>query len=68
MNNKKYKFIGGTSEQARWGSCTGDITSLKEGEIYTLKNTEVHSWHTALSFEEVTGTFNSVMFEEIKSA
>lgn len=39
---------------------------LKVGNIYTVKETVVDSWHTDVYLEEVPGVpFNSVLFDNI---
>lgn len=39
---------------------------LKADAVYTVASTEVHSWHTLVTLEEVPGIqFNSVLFEEV---
>lgn len=61
----KIKYTGCTDEQVRWGGNDDPRGVLKEGEVYTLKDKEVHSWHTKITLEEVPGRFNSVCFEEV---
>ena len=40
---------------------------FKVGQIYTIKNIDVHSWVSYVEFEECPGkTFNSVMFDDIR--
>lgn len=38
---------------------------MKEGEILTASNIRVGSWESSIEFEELTGRWNSVMFETV---
>ena len=39
---------------------------LKEGKVYTVECTEVHSWHTDVYLREVPNiAFNSVDFDDV---
>ena len=59
----KVVYTGSSQEQCNWGSYTGDWSSLKEGETYTVDKVEPKHWHTKLYLKEVQGNFNSVCFE-----
>ena len=64
----KVVFSGDVSEaQIRWGGHSDPRSILTPCHIYTVKKTEVHSWHTKIYLEEHPElSFNSVWFEEIK--
>lgn len=62
----KVKYVGCSDEQANWGNNDDPRDILTEGEIYTLSDKEVHSWHTKYSIEGFKGQFNSVCFEEVE--
>lgn len=36
---------------------------IKEGEVLTVSKFHLGGWHSSIEFEELTGRFNSVMFE-----
>jgi len=38
---------------------------IKEGEILTVSKFHLGGWHSSIEFEELTGRFNSVMFEPV---
>jgi hypothetical protein len=61
----KIKFIGASDDQVKWGSNDDPRDVLKINEIYTIKEVEVHSWHTKIYLEEAPGKFNSVHFREM---
>jgi hypothetical protein len=64
---KKVRFIDSNKEQVNWGSNDDPSLVLKQGEIYTVLCTEVHSWHTNIILEEFPNLkFNHVSFEEVK--
>ena len=63
MSEAKVKFIGCSEAQHEWGNHTGDYTKLKIGKTYTVREKEIHSWHTKIYLEEIAGSFNSVCFE-----
>jgi hypothetical protein len=35
-------------------------------DIYEVDSVQIGDWHTSVSFKGITGSFNSVMFEEVK--
>jgi len=39
---------------------------LKVGQIYTIVDIQVSSWISHVKLEEVSGRFNSVMFDNIR--
>jgi len=61
----KVKFIGGTKDQHNWGNNDDPNGILVVGQIYTVKRTEVHTWHTKVYLQEVPGRYNSVCFKEV---
>jgi len=61
----KVKFTGCSESQRKWGSYDGNWDDLKEGEIYTIDYTDVHSSHTRVYLKGYKGCFNSVCFEDI---
>lgn len=36
---------------------------MKEGEILTVSNIRIGGWESSIEFDELTGRWNSVMFE-----
>lgn len=51
-----------------WFKCNENSHLLTVGDIYTVTDVEVHSWHTNVYVAEIPGVaFNSVLFEEIES-
>jgi len=62
----KVKFLGSTDTQVKWGDNDDPSKVLKKGEIYILKDVEVHNWHTKVYLEGIKGKFNSVSFKEVK--
>ena len=62
----KVKFVGASDEQVGWGSNDDPREYLQLGGIYTIKEKDVHSWHTKVTLEEFPDyRFNSVHFEEL---
>lgn len=39
---------------------------IKAGDILTVESTSVGSWSTYVTFEEIWGSHNSVMFEDVE--
>ena len=60
----KVRFIGESDSQVKWGGNDDPRNCLKEGEIYTVDHTEIHSWHTKVYLQEVGGRFPSAAFED----
>lgn len=62
----KVRYVGCTSEQVAFGNNEDPRPLLKVGEIYTVHQKEVHTWHTKY-FLSVYPTlpFNSVSFEVV---
>lgn len=59
-------YHGCSKEQIAWGSNDNPSTVLTMGNVYTIKRTEVHTWHTKIELEEFPGMlFNSVCFREL---
>ena len=67
----KVRYIGFhlTGEYSEWiMSFDGNDDprgKLKDGEIYTVDHTEVHSWHTKVFLQEVEGIFGSCHFAKV---
>lgn len=59
----KVKFTGATDDQVKWGSNDDPRKLLEQGKIYTVREVEVHSWHTKIYLVGIDGKFNSVHFE-----
>ncbi len=60
------RFIGATHNQVAWGSNDDPNKALKLNGTYTVRDVEVHSWHTKLKLDGIAGQFNSVSFEKVK--
>ena len=57
------RYVGASDQQVRWGGNDDPRGVLKQGELYTLVNVDVHKWHTKLSLEGIPNlAFNSVHF------
>jgi len=64
--NDKIKYIGASQAQVEFGGHDDPRELLKENEIYTVSDVEVHSWHTNIILDEFPDKqFNSVCFEEV---
>jgi hypothetical protein len=63
----KVRYDGAVDIQVRWGSNDDPQEyGLIKGEIYTVKNQEIHSWHTKIILEEFpTLKFNDSSFTYI---
>ena len=57
------KYTGASDGQKNYGRYTGNWNSIYVGFDYKVSDIEVHSWHTAITLENIEGTFNSVCFE-----
>jgi hypothetical protein len=62
----KVKCVSIDEDVQNFGSSTGKVNDLEIGTIYEVVNKTVHTWHTQFSLLDVTGTFNSCLFKEIK--
>jgi len=62
----KIRYMGADDFQVNWGVGNADPRNLLvEGETYTVKKMEVHSWHTKVTLEEFPNLkFNSAHFED----
>jgi len=60
----KVVFLGGNEDTNKWGDCDNPNNLLNVGDTYTVDHTEVHSWHTKVFLKEVSGGFNSVLFDD----
>jgi hypothetical protein len=58
-------FRGQSDAQRRWGGNDDASSLLTVNEVYVIRKVELHSWHTKLEFENVTGRFNSVCFRPV---
>lgn len=58
-------FTGCSEDQHRWGNHTGNLGDLILGSGYVVKTIKIHSEHTKVYLEGVSGSFNSVCFDEI---
>lgn len=63
---QKVKFIGASKEQVSWGGNDDPNPRLKVGDVVTISDVDVHSWHTKLQFKEIPGSYNSVSFEVVR--
>jgi hypothetical protein len=61
----KVRYIGASQAQVTFGNADDPRDVLIEGEVYEVKKTEVHTWHTRLHLKGIEGSFNSVCFEEL---
>jgi hypothetical protein len=60
------KLICTNNEENNWGSCDSASENLELNKVYTVKDVEIHSWHTKIFLEEIEGKrFNSVHFGTI---
>ena len=65
FNNKKRKVRCVRNDNDVWGE-QSDARMLTVGEIYTVIDIDVHSWHTLVTLLEFPNEeFNSVLFEEV---
>jgi hypothetical protein len=60
----RVRFVGCSAEQTAWGEHTDPVGILTMGSIYMITDVEVHAWHTTIELDGISGTFNSVCFEE----
>ena len=64
----KVKYIEDNVSNAsiKWGTHEDPRGILKDGEIYNIHRTEVHSWHTKVFLKEYEDKpLNSVWFEDV---
>lgn len=59
------KYIGATDMQVSYRGYTDPRPLLEEGQIVTVKRTEVFDCYTNVYFEEVDGRFNSCSFADL---
>lgn len=45
---------------------TGNVSLLKKGQLYEIKDFKVFDFHTDIELEGFEGTFNSVWFDEVE--
>jgi len=62
----RVKLSKNASDDAdRWGN-NHSHKLLSPKKIYTVLETEVHSWHTKVRLNEIEGVFNSVIFDIVE--
>jgi hypothetical protein len=61
QSKDKVKYIGCSREQVAWGN-NDNPHMLTLDEVYTVESVDVHSQHTKISLEGISGRFNSVCF------
>jgi hypothetical protein len=59
------KFIGCSKEQIQWGNNDDPTGILKVGDTYKVIKVEVHSQHTKITLDGITGRYNSVCFDTL---
>lgn len=59
------RFMEASIESIRWGGCDDPREILHVDSVYTVEYTEVHSYHTKVKLEGLSGKFNSVQFEDV---
>jgi hypothetical protein len=63
----KIKYVHADDHIVNWGSNDDPRLYLTIDEIYTVQETEIHSWHTKVILEEFpTLKFNSSHFDEVE--
>ena len=66
---QQVRYLGASTHQVRWGGNDDPRNRLVQGTVYTVKRTEVHSWHTKIELEEWPGkVFNDASFEYVKES
>lgn len=66
-NNTERKIRCVRNDDISWFQCRHNADKLTPGEIYTVTDVDIHSWHTEIYLAEIPGVaFNSVLFEEIE--
>lgn len=58
-------FTGCSEDQHRWGNQTGNLEELILGSGYVVEQIKIHSHHTKVYLVGISGSFNSVCFDEI---
>jgi hypothetical protein len=59
----KVKCITTDENVQSFGCCQGKLSQLSIGEIYKIRDIEVHSWHTKFYLEGIDSDFNEALFE-----
>jgi len=59
------KFIGCSEEQILWGNNDDPNDILEINKTYKIINVDVHSYHTKLTLDGISGRFNSVCFDTV---
>lgn len=66
---QQVRYLGASNEQVNWGGNDDPRECLTRGDTYTVKRTEVHSWHTKIELEGWPGQmFNGASFEYLREA
>lgn len=66
FNNEERRVVCVSNEDPSTLWCKKNAPMLTVGETYTVRDIDVHSWHTIVYLREFPGVgFNSVLFEEI---
>ena len=58
------EFIGASDAQVKWGEGDDPRPLLEVGQIYTVDDTQEHTWHKLYFLEGFAGGFNSACFKE----
>jgi hypothetical protein len=58
-------YIGTDDYQVNWGANTDPRGILIEGDSYIVEDVRIHSSHTKLTLQGISGKFNSVSFEKL---
>jgi hypothetical protein len=62
----KVRFLGCDKYQVRWGGNDDPTGILTVGKIYTVDHTEIHTQHTKVHLQGISGRYNSVCFEDVR--
>lgn len=55
-------YHGTRDEQVKWGGCDDPRGKLTEGQTYIVHQMEVHSWHSTVSLNGITGRWPAGAF------
>jgi len=59
-------YVGAIDEQVHWGAGNSDPRNiLTLNTHYIIESVDVHTWHTKLTLQGISGRFNSVHFEKV---
>jgi hypothetical protein len=59
------KFIGCSTEQIQWGNNDDPKDKLIIGNNYKIVNVDIHSQHTKITLDGISGRYNSVCFDNL---